>query len=98
VLYTLLAQIISVKTSGRGLEGVSAPLDPELILDISSDGKSITLTECSRTTGTVSFGGDFAISSFFSADMNFVGEHFERPEDVGFERLIVEYLHLEWNT
>jgi ApeA N-terminal domain 1 len=25
----------------------------------------------------------------------FVGEHFDRAEDVGFERLVVEYLHLD---
>lgn len=78
----------------QGLDGVTLPLDPELILGISSDGKSITLKECSRTMGAVSFGGGFATSTF-SADMVFVGEHFEQTEDVGFERLIVEYLHLD---
>ena len=78
----------------RGLEGVSAPLDPELILGTSSDGRSITLKECSRDTGTLSIGAGFSTSSF-SADMVIVGEHFERPEDVGFERLIIEYLHLD---
>lgn len=38
----------------------------------------------------MSIGAGFSISSF-SADMVIVGEHFERPEDVGFERLIVEF-------
>ncbi len=78
----------------RGLEGVSAPLNPDLILGTSSDGRSITLKECSRDTGTLSVGAGFSTSSF-SAGMVIVGEHFERPEDVGFERLIVEYLHLD---
>src|SRR5215207_3162497 len=78
----------------RGLEGVMENLGPELILGTSSDGRSITLTGCDRDTGTLSIGGGFATSSF-SADMVIVGEHFGRPEDVGFERLIVEYLHLD---
>jgi hypothetical protein len=34
-------------------------------------------------------------TSTVDADMVIVGEHFERQEEVGFERLIVEYLHLD---
>src|SRR3954464_481988 len=66
-----------------GLDGVSVPLEPELILGLSSDGRTITLKECSRTMGIVSFGAGFVTSSF-SAGMVIVGENFERPEDVGF--------------
>lgn len=49
---------------------------------------------CGRTKGTVRFGSGFATSSFVVNEV-FVGEHFQRAEDVGFERLIVEYRHLE---
>ena len=34
-------------------------------------------------------------TSTVNADIVIVGEHFERDEEVGFERLIVEYLHLD---
>jgi hypothetical protein len=40
------------------------------------------------------FGSGFSTSGY-AANTVFVGEHFERSEDVGFERLVVEYLHLD---
>lgn len=78
----------------KGLEGIIDPLEPEMILGLSSDGKLVTLKDCGRTLGNLRFGSGFSTSTF-AADTVFVGEHFERPEDVGFERLVVEYLHLE---
>jgi ApeA N-terminal domain 1 len=78
----------------KGLEGTVDPLEPEIILGLSSEGKHITLKGCGKTRGTLRFGGGFSTSAF-AVSIVFVGEHFERPEDVGFERLVVEYLHLE---
>lgn len=78
----------------KGLRGIIDPLEPEIVLGLSSDGKKITLKGCGRTLGNLRFGGGFSTSSF-AADTVFVGEHFKRPGDVGFERLVVEYLHLE---
>ena len=78
----------------KGMEGIVDPFEPQIVLGLSSDGKDITLKDCARTHGNLRFGSGFA-TSIFVADTVFVGEHFERPEDVGFERLVVEYLHLE---
>ncbi len=78
----------------KGLEGVVDSLEPEIILGLSSDGKSITLKECGKTLGSLAFGSGFSTSSFY-VNTVLIGEHFGRAEDVGFERLIVQYLHLE---
>jgi len=77
----------------KGLEGIVDPIEPEIILGLSSDGKLLTLRDCSKILGNLRFGSGFSTSTFV-ANTVFVGEHFERPEDVGFERLVVEYLHL----
>jgi hypothetical protein len=67
------------------------------ILGLSMDNTPITLTNLIRPpsipgipSGTLRFG-----SSTVTAGMVIVGEHFEREEDIGFERLMVEYLHLD---
>lgn len=78
----------------KGLEDATDTFDPEIILGLSSNGRLITLKGCGRTKGTVRFGSGFVTSSFAVNEV-FVGEHFQRAEDVGFERLIVDYLHLE---
>lgn len=70
---------------------------PELrvILGFSEKGKPITLLGCKMSKGSSNLSG--VDISAFSSDMVFIGEHFQRPEDIGFEKLIVEYLHLdEW--
>jgi hypothetical protein len=77
----------------QGLEDITEPLDPELIHGLSSDGKLITLRDCGQTLVNLRFGGGFSTSAY-AANTIFVGRHFERPEDVGFESLVVEYLHL----
>jgi hypothetical protein len=88
--------ILDLLGSPKGLEGVIEPIEPEIILGLSSDGEYITLKDCGRTKGSVRFGPGFATSTF-AANTVFVGAQFGRAEDVGFERLIVEYLHLgEW--
>lgn len=70
-------------------------LEPTLLLGFSSNGKFITLRNCIETQTKVGVPG--MITSSFHADMVLVGDHFEREEDVGFERLTVEYRHLdEW--
>lgn len=76
----------------QGLEGITEPLDPELIHGLSSDGKLITLKDCGQTLGNIG-GGGFSTSAY-AVNTIFVGRYFERPEDVGFESLVVEYLHL----
>ncbi len=86
--------ILDLMGSLKGLEGVVDPLEPEIILGLSSDGKLLTLKDCAKTLGNLRFGSGFSTSTFV-ANTVFVGEHFERPEDVGFETLIVEYLHLD---
>jgi hypothetical protein len=78
----------------QGLEGFTEPFEPEIIYGLSSDGKLITLKDCGKTLGNLRFGGGFSTSAY-AANTIFVGQHFERPEDVGFERLVVEYLNLE---
>ena len=78
----------------KDVEGIVDPLEPEIILGLSSEGKLLTLKDCAKTLGSLRFGSGFSTSSFVASAI-FVGEHFERAEDVGFERLVVEYLHLE---
>ena len=78
----------------QALEGFTEPFEPEIIYGLSSDGKLITLKDCGKTLGNLRFGGGFSTSAY-AANTIFVGQHFERPEDVGFERLVVEYLNLE---
>ena len=82
---------LNLMSSPKGLEGIVDPLEPEVILGLPSDGKPITLKGCGRTLRSFRFGAGF---STFAADEVFVGEHFERPGDVGFESPIVEYLHV----
>ena len=82
---------LDLMSSPKGLEGIVDPLEPEVILGLPSDGKPITLKGCGRTLRSFGFGAEF---STFAADEVFVGEHFERPGDVGFESPIVEYLHV----
>ncbi len=77
----------------KGLKGVIDPLEPEIILGLSSDGKLITLADCRKTSGNLAFGSGFSTSTF-AVNTIFAGEHFWRAEDIEFERLQVEYLHL----
>src|SRR5215210_2546945 len=84
---------LNLMGSLKGLEGIVDPIEPEIILGLSSDGKLLTLRDCAKILGNLRFGSGFSTSTFV-ANTVFVGEHFERPEDVGFERLVVEYLHL----
>ena len=77
----------------QSLEGITEPLEPEIIHGHSSDGKLITLKDCRNTLSNLRFGRGFSTSAY-AANTIFVGQHFERPEDVGFERLVVEHLHL----
>jgi ApeA N-terminal domain 1 len=85
---------LSLLGSLKSLAGVIDPLEPEIILGISSDGRRITLRDCGKTSGNLAIGRGFS-TSMFSVNTIFVGEHFDRVEDVGFERLVVEYLHLD---
>lgn len=78
----------------NSIEENIAPIEPDIILGISSDGQVITLKDCWRTRGSLPIGRGFATSTFI-VDTIFIGKHFEQPEDIGFERLIVEYLHLD---
>jgi hypothetical protein len=79
----------------EGLEGLQTAPQPALILGMSSDGRSITLQDCSRIGATISFPG-YPISTW-TANRVLVGAHFDAEDDVGFERLIVHYFHLnEW--
>jgi hypothetical protein len=67
------------------------------ILGLSMDYKPITLTKLIRPPSTPGMSPAIrgSITSTIVAEMVVVGEHFEREEDVGFESLIVEYLHLD---
>jgi hypothetical protein len=67
------------------------------ILGLAMDNTPITLTNLIWPpsipvipSGTIRFD-----SSSINAGMVIVGEHFQHEEEVGFERLIVEYLHLD---
>jgi ApeA N-terminal domain 1 len=78
----------------QGLGRPYGPLEPEIILGVSSDGRRISLQDCGKTSGNLAIGSGFSTSTF-TVNTIFVGEHISRAEDIGFERLVVEYLHLE---
>jgi hypothetical protein len=73
---------LSLLGSLKGAKDLGAMIEPELILGLSADGKLITLQDCGETESNISFGADFATSSFH-ADIVFVGEHFQTRDDVG---------------
>lgn len=75
-------------------EGATNFLEPELILGLSLNGRLITLHL--RSPGVIPGLPGLVTYSYYAVDTIFVGEHFERSEDLGFERLSVEYLHLAW--
>jgi len=80
--------------SFKGAEDFGPMLDPELILGLSNKGNPLTLRYCAEIKSDLTIGQGFATSSF-NCDAVFVGEHFQSHADVGFERLIIEYLHLD---
>ena len=43
----------------KGLEGIVDPIEPEVILGLSSDGKLLTLKDCAKTLGNLRFGEHF---------------------------------------
>jgi hypothetical protein len=79
----------------KNVEDLGAYLGTKLMLGLSSNGKAITLRDCFETRTTMGMPG--MITSTFHADMVLVGAHFEKEADVSFDKLWVEYLHLdEW--
>lgn len=70
-------------------------LQPEIILGLSSNGKSITLYKCFETKSNLSMPG-FQTSSFY-AYFVFIGAHFQKSEDIKFKGMSVHYSQLdEW--
>lgn len=67
------------------------------ILGLAMDNMPITLTNLiwPPSIPVIPSGTMRLTTSTVNADMVIVGEHFEREEEVGFERLIVEYQHLD---
>src|SRR5215208_1634119 len=80
--------------SFKGLEGIIDPFDPKIILGLSSGGRLITLHDCRQTSGNLAIGRGISTSTF-AVNTVLVGEHFGNVEDIGFERLVVEYLYAE---
>lgn len=81
----------------KGLGNRHVLLQPQLILGFSSKGKPITLLGCAETKSVRNLGSPGLPLSTFRADTVFVGHHFHKEEEVGFEKLSVEFLHLdEW--
>ncbi len=89
----LVGSFGGIKGSSGTMEDLFPSPESGLILGFSVNGKAITLSNCNMTRG--SFGMPGFPTSTYSSSMIFVGEHFERPEDIGFEGLSVEYAHLE---
>ncbi len=90
----LLGSFGRLEDSVGGIGNLVGSPTYDIILGLSSHGKDVTLKDCRRTQGNFRFGSGFSTSAY-AGDTVFVGEHFERPEDVGFEGLSVEYSHLE---
>lgn len=87
--------ILNLMGSLKDLEDFTNVVRPALILGLLSNGKAVTLRDCLDAGSTISFPG-IPMSSFY-VEMVFIGSHFEDSKDVEFEKLSVEYLHLdEW--
>lgn len=70
-------------------------LNPDIILGFSRDGKKITLCRCFQKNFQMSFPGS-AFSSFL-VEKVFIGDHFQKVEDIKFKKLSVRYSYLdEW--
>jgi len=81
--------------SFRSIEDINKIFAPGIILGESSNGKSITLNECTETDVSISFPG-FQTSSFY-ANKIFVGGHFQKEEDIRFKKLSIRFSNLdEW--
>jgi hypothetical protein len=74
----------------EGAEGIP-------ILGLAMDNTPITLTNLiwPPSIPVIPSGTLGPTTSTVNADMVIVGKHFEQEEEVGFERLVVEYLHLD---
>src|SRR5215216_7358180 len=78
----------------KGLEGIVELFEPKTILGLSSKGRLITLHDCTQTSDNLAIGRGFSTSTFV-VNTVLVGEHFGNADDIGFERLVVEYLYTE---
>jgi hypothetical protein len=83
----------SLESPREGINSITSYLEPELILGHLADGRPTTLYLSSP--GFITGLPGLATYSHYTADTVFVGEHFEKTEDLGFERLNIEYIHLE---
>lgn len=72
---------------------MSPPLELDMILGVSSDGKVITLYKCFETGSKWTSAG--LLSTSFYANIVFVGWHFPKPEDLRFNNLSINYSYLE---
>lgn len=77
------------------LKDLNAFLSPKIILGLTQKGKYITLYKCFEKNRDISFAG--LINSIFSVKLVFIGCHFEKEEDILFEKLSISYSNLdEW--
>jgi len=77
------------------LQKLDALLSTKIILGLTQDGKQITLYRCHEKNRNINFFG--LINSEFSVDVVFIGCHFEKEEDILFEKLSISYTNLdEW--
>ncbi len=64
-----------------------------IIMGFTTDGKKITLYQCIENRTKLSMPG--MLVSFFTANIVFIGQHFEREEDIEFKNLSINYSYLE---
>ena len=82
-------------------KSTSQRLKPEIILGITSEGKEVTLfqsyeSESSESRIDFNSGSDERIGKQnFRCEYMFVGEHFNRPEDIVFKYLATDFTYLD---
>jgi len=82
--------------SFKEIKNMEVVLQPEIVLGLSSDGKSITLQDCFETKSTTNIPSMVQISSLF-ANFVFTGVHFQKREYIKFNKLFIHYSNLdEW--
>jgi len=72
---------------------LSNPLQPKIILGLTSNGKKITLYKCVESAQRLDIPG--IMRSSFYCSLVFVGNHFQREENIVFDTLSINYSRLE---
>jgi hypothetical protein len=85
--------VLALIGSFKDLKDAMTPLNPEIILGVTSDGKLMTLFKCYEIKTKFSIPGYG--SATFLISIIFQGAHFKNKEDILFDNISINYSYLE---